>query len=212
MASERSAGIVSGGASSYGFASRRVLGHHVSDLPICSLTGWIPRFAARARNADAGKKHLQSGLGSLFLQLGNRCRLLLFLCLLGGRRCRARRRHYILNIGWVVAGRRTAMQAQLSESAQIDRVAENPCRFLRGVEAHRVLGHYEIDHELSFALIIARRSQLGVCISLRLLGLDVSNQVHQGIERVVTQIKETVLNVFDSRLQLLFWKVMTRLA
>ena len=80
------------------------------------------------------------------------------------------------------------MQAQLSKAAEIDGIAENARCFLRSMEAHRVLGHYEVNHELSLALVIARRSQLGVCSSLSLLGLDVPNQVHKCIQCSVTQI------------------------
>ena len=104
------------------------------------------------------------------------------------------------------------MQAQLSQTAEIDRVSENPRRFLRSMEAHGVLGHYEVNHELSFALVIARRSQLRIGSSFCLLGFDVPDQVHKGIKCGVTQIEESILNVLNPRLQLLFWKVMTRLA
>ena len=63
------------------------------------------------------------------------------------RRIRRRRdrRCNVLNIGRVVTGRGTAMQAQLSETAEIDGIAENPHCFLRSMEAHGVLGHYEVN-------------------------------------------------------------------
>lgn len=69
------------------------------------------------------------------------------------------------------------MQTQLSEATEVNRVAQNSCRFLRSVKAHRILGHHEVDHELPLALVVSRRGHLGIGCPFRLLGLDVADQV-----------------------------------
>src|SRR5208283_4950060 len=149
---------------------------------------------------------------SVFLQLCDGGGRLLFLCSFDGRLRGPSLRHNVFNIRRIVARRWTAVQAQLSEAAEIDGVAEDPRGLLRSMEAHGILGHYEVNHELSFALVIASRNQLSVCCSFCLLGFDVPNQVHKGIKCGVTQIEESVLNLLHPHLQFLFWKVMTRLA
>ena len=47
------------------------------------------------------------------------------------------------------------MEAELTQAAQINGVAQDAHRFLRSVKAHRVFRHHEIDHELPAAVIVA---------------------------------------------------------
>src|SRR5579871_5237480 len=107
-------------------------------------------------------------------------------------------RSHISDIRRIVARWWASVQAELSETAEVDRVSENAGRFLRSVEAHRIFRHDEVDHELAFALVVASFGELCVCRSLCFLGFDVVDQVDQGVEGIVAQIEECVLNVFRS--------------
>src|SRR5262249_31130476 len=100
---------------------------------------------------------------------------------------------HVLNVRRIVAGRWSTVQTQLAETAEIDRIAQNPRRLLRRMEAHRIFRHHKINHELSPALVVARRGQLRVGCAFRLLRFDVVDQVHQRVERVIAQIEERVL-------------------
>jgi len=88
-----------------------------------------------------------------------------------------------------------SVKAQLPQAAEINGVAQNAHGLLRGMEAHRVLRHDEINHELTPAMIIASRSQLRVRSAILLSSLDVSNQVDQRIECRVAQREEAILDV-----------------
>ena len=55
--------------------------------------------------------------------------------------------------------------------ACIYRIAQNASCFLRRVEAHGILRHHEVDHELAFTLMVACISELSVRGSLCFFGL-----------------------------------------
>ena len=77
------------------------------------------------------------------------------------------------------------MQGDLPVTADIDRTPQDPHGFLGSMEAHRILRHDEVDHELPAPLGVSRRRQpLGK--GFVLVGLDVVNQVHQRVQRGVS--------------------------
>src|SRR5262249_13317061 len=90
---------------------------------------------------------------------------------------------------WRVARFRTAMKSQLAQAALVDRTAQNALRLLRRVEAHGVFRNHEVDHELAAALVVAGLGQLHRSGFLP-VGLDVGDQVHQGVQRGVAQAEE----------------------
>jgi hypothetical protein len=104
------------------------------------------------------------------------------------------------------------VKAQLAEPAEIDRVAEDAHGFLRRVEAHRVLRHHEINHELAATVIVAGGGELRVGGPVCLGSLDVVDEIDERIERRVSQSEESVLNIFDARFQLFFREMMAGLA
>lgn len=74
------------------------------------------------------------------------------------------------------------MQAELAQAEQINGVAQDAHRFLRGVKAHRVFRHHEIDHELSAPVIVASGGQLRIGRPVLLRGSDVPDQVNKRIQ------------------------------
>ena len=112
----------------------------------------------------------------------------------------------------MVARRRATVQAQLSKSAQVDRIPQDSHRDLRRVESHGILRHNEVDHELPTPLIVPRGRKLCLAYALRLGIFNVRNQIHQRVECRVPQIEEPVLNVLHPGFQLFFRKMVAGLA
>lgn len=50
------------------------------------------------------------------------------------------------------------MEDDLSQTAKVDRVPENAGGLLRRVEAHGILRHNKVNHELALSLVRAGRS------------------------------------------------------
>jgi len=74
-----------------------------------------------------------------------------------------------------------SMQGDLSVTADIDRTPQDPHGFLWSMEAHRILRHDEVDHELTAPMGISRRRQ-PFGNGFVLVGLNIVNQVHQSVE------------------------------
>lgn len=104
------------------------------------------------------------------------------------------------------------MQAELAQAAEIDGVPQDAHGFLRGVEAHRVFRHHEVDHELAAAMVVAGGGKLRVGGAVLFRRLDVVDQVDECVKRGVAQGEEAILDVFDAGLEFFFGEVVAGLA
>src|SRR5262249_32695164 len=79
--------------------------------------------------------------------------------------------------------------------------AQNPCRFLRGMEAGRVLGFDEIEIKLRFALEILRSSKISIALAYVIVVLQWEVFApHCGIYGLVIQFNHAVKTLIESEL------------
>ena len=77
---------------------------------------------------------------------------------------------------------RSSLEGKLSEAAEVDGISQDSDRLLGGMEAHRVLRHDEVDHELALSLVLLCLLDEGRVGAVGAGRLDIADEIHQCIE------------------------------
>jgi hypothetical protein len=95
-------------------------------------------------------------------------------------------------------------QLDVSFAGHVDRFAENPGCLLWRMESHRILRIGEIHAPLGLALLLAGGLERGIVQTCSLCGRRCINEIDHSVFGLIQQFVVAVLDVCDSRLELIF--------